>query len=205
MRDGLCACGCGGRTPVATGTDRRRGQVKGQPLKFIFGHANGGDARRCKDEQRLVRSCVICGAEFRLRKLGPEQRSTCSPRCMSLLLTRSRLKGEALTPESGRQRARRITPLVECQRCGQRGKLEVHHRDRNPVNNDPSNLETLCVPCHKAHHRMPPKGCEWCKEVFQPRQAAQKYCGRRCSGTASAAIRSTRIEQKERSSHVSVP
>ena len=34
--------------------------------------------------------------------------------------------------------------------------LEVHHEDRNPANNDPTNLKSLCVKCHSevdAHHR----------------------------------------------------
>jgi hypothetical protein len=38
-----------------------------------------------------------------------------------------------------------------CVRCGltnRRTKLEVHHIDGNPLNNDLSNLETLCVRHH---------------------------------------------------------
>jgi hypothetical protein len=35
---GLCECGCGRRTDIATRTDRRWGQVKGKPLRFIAGH-----------------------------------------------------------------------------------------------------------------------------------------------------------------------
>lgn len=35
---GLCECGCGHRTRVATKTDKRRGHVKGEPLRFINGH-----------------------------------------------------------------------------------------------------------------------------------------------------------------------
>lgn len=34
----LCACNCGQETAIATKTDRRRGQIKGQPMKFIAGH-----------------------------------------------------------------------------------------------------------------------------------------------------------------------
>lgn len=37
---GLCECGCGQRTPLATHTNRRRGYVKGQPLRRILGHQN---------------------------------------------------------------------------------------------------------------------------------------------------------------------
>ncbi len=44
----------------------------------------------------------------------------------------------------------------QCQDCGvylggssnERRLLHVHHRDLNPQNNDPNNLEVLCVICH---------------------------------------------------------
>jgi len=40
---GLCECGCGQSTPISKYTDRRSGQVKGKPLRFIHGHS--GDTR----------------------------------------------------------------------------------------------------------------------------------------------------------------
>jgi hypothetical protein len=40
-----------------------------------------------------------------------------------------------------------------CERCGfvpeHPCQLDVHHRDGNHQNNDPSNLETLCANCHR--------------------------------------------------------
>lgn len=43
-----------------------------------------------------------------------------------------------------------------CERCGARDdagvKLDIHHKDRNPHNNDPSNKLTLCHPCHMWLH-----------------------------------------------------
>lgn len=43
-----------------------------------------------------------------------------------------------------------------CEKCGYRTKdptlkrdLDVHHRDGDHSNNDPSNLETLCPSCHR--------------------------------------------------------
>lgn len=35
---GLCFCGCGQPTKLAKGNNRRRGDVKGQPQRFIYGH-----------------------------------------------------------------------------------------------------------------------------------------------------------------------
>lgn len=36
----LCECGCGMPAPIAKGTDRLRGCIKGQPRRFILGHVN---------------------------------------------------------------------------------------------------------------------------------------------------------------------
>lgn len=36
---GLCECGCGEKTRLATETNRSKGQVAGQPRRFINGHA----------------------------------------------------------------------------------------------------------------------------------------------------------------------
>lgn len=48
MTTGLCACGCGGRTSLAPHSCASRGMVRGQPLRFMHGHAkrNTGTARR---------------------------------------------------------------------------------------------------------------------------------------------------------------
>ena len=54
-------------------------------------------------------------------------------------------------------------PKKKCERCGMRllqqagkplrGKLIVHHKDRNKASNlDHSNLETLCRVCHRLEH-----------------------------------------------------
>lgn len=39
-RDGFCGCGCGGKTRVANKTKASRGEFKGQPQRFIHGHAS---------------------------------------------------------------------------------------------------------------------------------------------------------------------
>lgn len=40
--EGLCECGCGEPAPIAKRTDRSRGWIKGQPLRFIHGHNSFG-------------------------------------------------------------------------------------------------------------------------------------------------------------------
>lgn len=41
----LCECGCGEMAPIATTTDRPRGYIKGEPRRFVNGHANRGRAK----------------------------------------------------------------------------------------------------------------------------------------------------------------
>lgn len=36
---GICRCGCGGKTKIATKTSTRNGWVKGEPLAYLRGHA----------------------------------------------------------------------------------------------------------------------------------------------------------------------
>ena len=43
-----------------------------------------------------------------------------------------------------------------CDSCDKKkltGNLEVHHKDRNRNNNEPSNLRVLCKDCHDELHR----------------------------------------------------
>lgn len=43
-----------------------------------------------------------------------------------------------------------------CEKCGFKpshiAQMDVHHKDRNHNNNDPSNLMTLCANCHRLEH-----------------------------------------------------
>lgn len=38
MKLGLCECGCGQPAPIAPFSNKKRGWVKGQPLRFVHGH-----------------------------------------------------------------------------------------------------------------------------------------------------------------------
>src|ERR1700691_695456 len=35
---GLCQCGCGKKTPIATRNRKERGQLKGKPIAYLHGH-----------------------------------------------------------------------------------------------------------------------------------------------------------------------
>lgn len=77
-----CECGCGAETAIATRSDRRNGQIKGRPLRFVQGHNNrhlfgegeqnvrwrGDDAgvsaihKWINKIKPLTRTCEECGA-----------------------------------------------------------------------------------------------------------------------------------------------
>ena len=43
--------------------------------------------------------------------------------------------------------------LTVCESCGIHGKMNIHHIDHNPNNNNLANLQVLCRSCHsKGHH-----------------------------------------------------
>ena len=41
---GLCQCGCGGKAPIALRNEKRKGWIKGEPVRFIKGHNGKGEA-----------------------------------------------------------------------------------------------------------------------------------------------------------------
>lgn len=47
---GLCECGCGEAAPVAKLTNRNRGYIKGQPQRFVRGHAGRRPSTPCEAE-----------------------------------------------------------------------------------------------------------------------------------------------------------
>jgi hypothetical protein len=66
-------------------------------------------------------------------------------------------KRSARTPYTGREHARLLYPLAgrACVRCPLPAAVH-HHRDENPLNNAPENIELLCRACHASHHNPGP-------------------------------------------------
>ena len=55
-----------------------------------------------------------------------------------------------------RHRKARAAELLDhplCERCSGAWGEHLHHRDRDPFNREPANLEVLCGPCHRDEHR----------------------------------------------------
>lgn len=105
--------------------------------------------------------CPVCDAAF-TRDTGQswrhwEARVYCSQACCRAVTMAGRpreanpnWKGAAADPQRGRARAKRWYPDASpCERCGAE-KAERHHRDANPLNNEPGNIAWLCRKCHVA-------------------------------------------------------
>jgi hypothetical protein len=90
-------------------------------------------------------NCQTCGAELTGR--NPKY---CDRSCMALGLMKEDVGYGAL-----KVRARKASPPASaCESCGAIENLQRHHKDQDPRNNDPGNLQTLCGSCHlKLHWR----------------------------------------------------
>src|SRR6185503_3483318 len=98
--------------------------------------------------------CLICTKHLRRRRypngdLQPYnefmRRKFCSRSCAN-----SRTKGGLSRKAYGAQ-ARKLTKKF-CECCGSVSRLHAHHVDEDWKNNNPGNIQTLCVFCHQFWH-----------------------------------------------------
>lgn len=103
-----------------------------------------------------IKYCERCGAVLKrqrfngtLEDMGAfSRRHYCNRICMAAAMEG---KIRNLTPHSSRYQSAKQAKL-RCEHCGMAGRRHVHHKDENPLNNDPANLQTLCVFCHRQAH-----------------------------------------------------
>lgn len=97
--------------------------------------------------------CETCGKPMFRKRFGKRledrtrflSRRNCSKSCGN---TKSEVVKDTMHWRARKHRA------ATCRDCGTTTNLHVHHEDRNPANNHPSNLTTLCASCHlKLHWR----------------------------------------------------
>lgn len=96
----------------------------------------------------------------------------------------SKAWGVLTTPNSGRRQAQKLYVAKICERCtATNRKLERHHKNGDPLDNRPENIEILCTKCHRVHHR-PDQikvECVICKTIFVPKDHRRAKRARCCS------------------------
>lgn len=98
--------------------------------------------------------CQYCGKQMERKRYNGTlesmnvflRRKYCDQLCMAKAQEK-----ESVTLAALRSRAEKLRKK-SCQRCGATANLQVHHKDRNPANNAPDNIETLCSSCHTTTH-----------------------------------------------------
>ena len=127
--------------------------------------------------------CEYCGKKLE-RKVRPDgwlepiywfsRRKYCDVYCAGKASSICRLSKDTTSPKTSRQRARHMLPQSSCELCGKNGYTEVHHKDKNPLNNDPSNLMRLCKSCHRKQHAVKEK-CIICGEPMKGHGLCSKH------------------------------
>lgn len=170
----LCQCGCGRPAPIAPRSNRRRGYVKGQPYRYIFGHQQRG--KPLSPEHRAKISAAKRGrplsAETRRRVAAANARRRGQPLSET---TRRRMsesrrgrflgeehhnwRGDAVSYTTLHAWVRRRKPKTgACSECraevgtGRRSGTEwanVSGRYRR----DLDDFIELCIPCHRDRDR----------------------------------------------------
>lgn len=111
--------------------------------------------------------CQHCGKQL-VRKVYSGGGVESYPEMLKRKFCDRKCKGAALSlpngprwgglPHRGRKVARRKKARDKCERCGGTRRVEVHHKDGDATNNDTSNLEALCLWCHRKEHKN--EGCK---------------------------------------------
>ena len=127
--------------------------------------------------------CNQCGARLERKNLPNgdleylihfNRRKFCDRRCMAQNFDQRHSASAGWS--ASHHHARQIMPPGPCNRCGTHAALDVHHRDHNFQNNNPSNLERICRSCHSMEHRKkslcticgnPQKGLGYCEKHYQ--------------------------------------
>lgn len=139
-----------------------------------------------KLKETPLKYCQYCGKKLE-RKRFPSGRLEClsvfnkRKYCDWMCMRKGRLvtKKENQSYRNAHTTAQKINELIlqktECEICGKKEKLDVHHIDGDYKNNDPNNLMTLCRSCHNKQHRkkgsciicgQPVKGYGYCNKHY---------------------------------------
>jgi hypothetical protein len=97
------------------------------------------------------KSCAACGQAISRKRYGKQREALSAFRRRKFCSLSCANTREELTKHGYSWRARKHLKL-SCEACGSAQSLEAHHIDQDNRNNDPTNIQTLCGPCHDFWH-----------------------------------------------------
>lgn len=156
---GLCQCGCGQETSLASTTLKKRGWVKGEPLRYISGHNNNWAGHM------LDRMCKRCGSTFQapLSRVKKGAARYCSRFCADDArrsggwisnqgYNRTKIDGQTIT----------VHRYIMEQHLGRtlEPHEDVHHINGDKLDNRIENLRVMDHAEHTRYHRRQRGGVE---------------------------------------------
>lgn len=91
---GTCHCACGEKTTIASQTQRTLGHVRGEPVRFVKGHAGRNAVHQLTEINETARTamCAFCKGKVTIKSRGPAGRDG-QPRwrCTRTLVIQHRL------------------------------------------------------------------------------------------------------------------
>lgn len=127
-----------------------------------------------------MKVCNFCGKSVEGTK-DAARKLYCDSECYR----KHRLSSPVKNKSSAHFRARAAKRESACERCASTAHLQVHHKDRNPLNDSPSNLETLCRSCHTREHSSTKlSACAVCGLTF--RAASHRNRNKICSASCAS-------------------
>lgn len=159
----LCECGCGQPTSIAPRDDKRRGQIKGQPIRFVSGHHAPYENWRSK----VTKVCAKCQQDLSVDAFQKCKRDGYQARCRKCRLEDQRADNEGHRERIRKYRAANREKYVAhgkvnnavkrgelqpasccvCIRCGK--QAEHYHHDSY---DRPLDVTPVCSACHKMIH-----------------------------------------------------
>lgn len=181
---GLCLCGCGQPTTIATYTDRKRGNIKGHPTRFLRGHSpeRKGETRHNWKGGRSMRHGYVV---LRL----PDHPAADS----SGYVPEHRVVWEAangplptnwhihhINHDRADNRIENLTALSPSDHKKTHGSPTVSrwHADHPGWASETGKLGAIAR--WRDHQPPPPRTCPVCRADFTPKRPKQKFCKRAC-------------------------
>lgn len=130
------------------------------------------------------RVCIECGKTLERKRLPNgdleymihfNRRKFCNRVCMALNFDKRPIMARP-SYATAHHHSRKMVAPGPCARCQAANAIDVHHKDENWRNNDPTNLERLCRSCHLKEHKtrgvcavcpLPVKGLGYCEKHYQ--------------------------------------